>query len=83
MYAFALGSLGWVKMVSVGPCSINQIEKGDIVGESICLLAIDTFSEIDIIEDDLFFGFVYLVDYPILPHSVFPETFQFADESQP
>ena len=48
-----------------------------------CLLAIDTFSEIDIIEDDLFLGFIYLVDYPILPNSVFPETFQFADESQP
>jgi len=32
-----------------------------------CLLAIDTFFEIDIIEDDLFFGFIYLVDYPILP----------------
>ena len=29
MYAFILGSFGSVKMVSVGPCSINQIEKGD------------------------------------------------------
>jgi hypothetical protein len=48
-----------------------------------CLLAIDTFSEIDIIEDDLFLGFIYPVDYPILPHSVFPITFQFADESHP
>jgi len=70
-------------MVSVGPCSIDQIEKGDMVGKSMCLLAIDTSSEIDIIEDDLFLGFIYLVDYPILPHSVFPETFQFTDESQP
>jgi hypothetical protein len=27
MYALVLGSFGWVKMVSVGQCSINQIEK--------------------------------------------------------
>jgi hypothetical protein len=47
-----------------------------MVGKSMCLLAIDTFSEIDIIEDDLFLGFIYLVDYPILPNSVFPETLQ-------
>jgi hypothetical protein len=33
-------------MVSVRPCSINQIEKGDIVGKSICLLAIVTFSDV-------------------------------------
>lgn len=58
-------------------------EKRDIVGKSICLLVIDMFSEIDIIEDDLFLGFIYLVHYPVLPHSVFPETFKFADESQP
>jgi hypothetical protein len=63
-------------LVSVGPCSINQIEKVNMVGKSMCLLAIDTFSEIDIIEDDLFLGFIYLVDYPILPNSVFPETLQ-------
>jgi len=37
MYAFVLGSFGWVKMFSVGPCSINQIEKGHTVGESSCL----------------------------------------------
>jgi hypothetical protein len=30
-------SFGWVKMVSVGQCYINQIEKGDTVGESSCL----------------------------------------------
>jgi len=30
-------SFGWVKIFSVGPCSINQIEKGDTVGESSCL----------------------------------------------
>jgi hypothetical protein len=83
MYALVLGPFGSVKMVSVGPCSINQIEKGDMVGKSMSLLAIDAFSEIDVIEDDLFLGFIYLVDYPILPNSVFPETFQFADESQP
>ena len=39
-------SFGWVKIFSVGPCSINQIEKGDIVGKSICLLAIVTFSDV-------------------------------------
>jgi hypothetical protein len=50
-------------MVSVGPCSINQIEKGDMIGKSMSLLAIDAFSEIDVIEDDLFLGFIYLVDY--------------------
>jgi hypothetical protein len=54
-----------------------------VIAKSICLLAIDAFSEIDIIEDDLLLGFIYLVDYPILPHSVFPETFQFTDESHP
>jgi hypothetical protein len=83
MYAFVLEPFGSVKMVSVGPCSINQIEKGVMVGKSMCLLAIDTPSKINIIEDDLFLGFIYLVDYPILPNSVFPETFQFADESHP
>ena len=69
-------------MVSVGPCSINRIEKSAIVGKSMCLLAIDTFSEIDIIEDDLFLGFIYLVDYPILPNSVFPETYQLTNFGQ-
>jgi hypothetical protein len=62
MYVPVLGSFGWVKMVSVGSCSINQIEESNILGKSMCLLAIDTFSEIDIIEDDLFLGFIYLVD---------------------
>jgi predicted RNase H-like HicB family nuclease len=47
-----------------------------------CLLTIDTFSEIDIIEDDLFLGFIYLVDYPILPNSVFPETYQLTNFGQ-
>jgi hypothetical protein len=38
MYAFVLGSLGSVNMVSVRPCSISsiaQIEKDDVVEESI------------------------------------------------
>ena len=29
---------------------------------------IDAFSEINVIEDDLLLGFIYLVDYPIFPH---------------
>jgi len=82
MYAFVLGSLGWVKMVSVGPCSINQIEKGGVVGKSMCLLAIDAPSKIDVIEDDLFLGFIHLVHYPILPNSVFPETYQLTNFGQ-
>jgi len=48
-----------------------------------CLVAIDAFSEINVIEDYLFLGFIYLVDYPILSHSIFPETFQFTDELDP
>ena len=52
------------------------------MGKSVCLLTIDTFSEIDIIEDDLFLGFIYLVDYPILPNSVFPETYQLTNFGQ-
>jgi hypothetical protein len=83
MYALVLGSFGSVKIAPVGPCSINQIERGDMVVKSMCVLAIDAPSKINIIEDDLFLGFIYLVDYPILPNSVFPETFQFADESHP
>ena len=48
-----------------------------------CLLAIDTFSEINVIEDDLLLGFIYLVHYPILPLSIFPETLQLTDELDP
>jgi hypothetical protein len=59
---------------------LTQIEKGRRGSRRVYfLLAIDAFSEINIIEDDLLLGFVYLVDYPILPHPVFPETFQFAN----
>ena len=50
-----------------------------------CLLAMRTLSEVNIIEDELFPGFIYLVDYPMLPpfpYSVFPETFQLANFGQ-
>ena len=52
------------------------------MARSMCLLAIDAPSKIDIIEDDLFLGFIYLVDYPILPNSVFPETYQLTNFGQ-
>jgi hypothetical protein len=51
------------------------------VSVAVSVLAIDAFSEINVIEDDLLRGFIYLVDYAIFPHPVFPEAFQFADES--
>lgn len=46
-------------------------------------LAIDAFSQINVIEYEFLLVFIYLVDYPVFPHSVLPVTFQFTDESEP
>ena len=74
--------IAWLSEEDLGWAALYQPEKGNKADESICLLEIRTLSEVNIIEDELFPGFTYLVDYPILPHSVFPETSQFTNLAQ-